>query len=504
MARLFNGSSDAASATSVDLSPAGTGKITVAFRVWWDALGTVKVLFEHSANFSSNAGTFGIFPVSTGWELSVNTGAGYKLATMPSPSAAAWHDVVVVLDQVTATAFQAWVDGSAQTITVTSDVGPGGSWSSQTLYISGRASSAFFFDGRVQDLAIHAGALTAADAAAYAGRVSPLLIAPQTLLHYWPMTGRISPEPELIGGRTAALTGTSATPSRATLGPQRLQLGRPAAAAAGPVAIGLVTETDTAFALTRAKARAVGLAAEADTAFALTRAKARTVGLATETDAALAAGRAKARAVGLAAEADTALAVTAGTGDAVAIGLAAETDSALAVARAKARSVGLAAETDTALALTAARALAIGLATETDAALALTAAKALAIGIATETDEAFSVVLAGGPLGLASETDAALALGRAKARSVGLASESDAALAAAVVRALAAGLADETDTAFALGRAKSLTIGIAIETDQGLALVVFDTVLALPLTAEVADIARTAAVTDIARTATLN
>lgn len=52
--------------------------------------------------------------------------------------------------------------------------------------------------------------------------------------------------------------------------------------------VGLATETDTAFALTGARARSAGLATETDTALGLTGYKARSAGMATETDVALA------------------------------------------------------------------------------------------------------------------------------------------------------------------------------------------------------------------------
>jgi len=53
-------------------------------------------------------------------------------------------------------------------------------------------------------------------------------------------------------------------------------------------AVGIATETDTAFALGSVKIRPIGLATETDTAFALVAAKALSVGMATETDTAFA------------------------------------------------------------------------------------------------------------------------------------------------------------------------------------------------------------------------
>ncbi len=96
-------------------------------------------------------------------------------------------------------------------------------------------------------------------------------------------------------------------------------------------AVGTATETDTALALGRAKARAVGAATETDAAQPLGRAKALAVGVATSTETAMPIGRAKSRA----------------------LGVATETSSAFTIGRAKQRALGLASETDVALPITA-------------------------------------------------------------------------------------------------------------------------------------------------------
>lgn len=110
-----------------------------------------------------------------------------------------------------------------------------------------------------------------------------------------------------------------------------------------------VTETDTAFALGRAKAKAIlfatetdtalvlgaakaktigGPVTETDTAFALGRAKARTLDLATESDTPRVFGKAKAKTIAAASETDTAWPITATTGKSIALAVAHETDTA--------------------------------------------------------------------------------------------------------------------------------------------------------------------------------
>jgi hypothetical protein len=96
---------------------------------------------------------------------------------------------------------------------------------------------------------------------------------------------------------------------------------------------------------------AVGTATETDTAFAVAKAKARAVGAATETDTAQAIGRAKQLAVGTATANETAMPIAAVKTRAVAA--ATETDTASAIIPSKSRALGTATETDLAIAITA-------------------------------------------------------------------------------------------------------------------------------------------------------
>lgn len=186
--------------------------------------------------------------------------------------------------------------------------------------------------------------------------------------------------------------------------------GRVTIAGGQTVAIGLISETDSALGFTWKKVKAVGLNTETDSALAATAKKAKAIGLNTETDSALAATWSKAKAIGLTTETDEAFAFTR-SGQAVAIGLATETDSALAVGKAKALTIGQATETDSAFAFTWSKLKAIGLALETNTALAFRVVKALLTGKATETDSAFSFTWRKTKaIGQAQETDSALGM----------------------------------------------------------------------------------------------
>lgn len=133
----------------------------------------------------------------------------------------------------------------------------------------------------------------------------------------------------------------------------------------------------------------INTATETDTATAVGKTKARTAGLTTETDAAPALGRSKVRAAGLAGETNSATAL--GRAKARTLGVAAETDASQTFARSKARAAGLAATTGEALPISPSSASTLGLASETDSAFVVGRVKARTLGVATETDTAIAI-----------------------------------------------------------------------------------------------------------------
>jgi hypothetical protein len=196
----------------------------------------------------------------------------------------------------------------------------------------------------------------------------------------------------------------------------------------GGTAVGLASETDTAFALSGVQRKATGQASETDTALALTGVQRKATGLASETDTALARAGVQIKLTGRADETDTALALLIGGGSSV--GLAAETDTALALAGRQIKPAGLAAETDTALTLAGRLIKAAGLAAEADVAFALAGRQIRAVGRASEVDTAVSLLNgAGGSAGMAAETDTAFALPGIQIKLVGRANEVDSAFA---------------------------------------------------------------------------
>lgn len=71
-------------------------------------------------------------------------------------------------------------------------------------------SGGAFGDGSVAEAAVWDIDLTAAEVAVLAKGVSPLFVRPANLVAYWPLIGRHSPEPDIVGGFNLTLTNVPA------------------------------------------------------------------------------------------------------------------------------------------------------------------------------------------------------------------------------------------------------------------------------------------------------
>jgi hypothetical protein len=260
----------------------------------------------------------------------------------------------------------------------------------------------------------------------------------------------------------------------------------PEASGGASLTLGLITETDSAPALTRQKIRVVGLVSESDTTPAMGRSKSANLGLPTETDLSSALSPSKARNLGLIAESDLALSLT--PQKTRALGLATETSQPLPVSRSKSASFGLTAETDQALALAPQKIGSLGLITESDTTAPLAPAKAKTLGLATETDTTFVIgrskskvfglpfetdmthpmVIEGGVariLGLVTELGTVPPIGRTKSLTLGLITEMETVPTLGLTKLVELGLVTETDLTFALAAVKSLALGLPLETE---------------------------------------
>lgn len=395
----------------------------------------------------------------SGTYVSASTSSGYSANT--------WQHACAVF--ASSTSRSVYLNGGSKG-TDTSSCTPN---TANYTQLGGFSSSSTNFDslaGRIAEAGIWAAALTDAEVLALARGFSPLLIRPDALVNYWPLIGRASPEPDLIGGLPLTITGTvSQAEHVGIIMPRAPWVPGPASAAASGGTVNQVNETDTAQPVTGSQARAVGQASETDLAQAITLQQRAGVAQASETDAAQPISARHVGTIGQVVETDSAQPITALQSRA--LGQAAETDAAQAVVPIAAATLGQASETDLAQAVSLPGSQTIGVAQveEADSAQTLTARHAGTLGQAAESDAAQAVTAPGAFLvGQVMETDAAQAISGRLIGGMGQAAEGDAAQALSVGIRVGVGQAVETDSAHALSVSHRLVIGQCTETDAAL------------------------------------
>lgn len=177
-----------------------------------------------------------IFGVSEAFMLQGTSGSGIsavavnagstRSSTTGVYSTGAWHHAGAVFTG--ATSRTAYLDGSAAT-TDTSSCTPG----SMSSTIAG-----YYFSGGTQttliaEAAIWNAALTNADMLELSKGFSPNQVRPESLVRYWRITGRNSPEIDIRSGVAMSLTGTCAFADHPRIIYRPTQIVVPAAAAAG-------------------------------------------------------------------------------------------------------------------------------------------------------------------------------------------------------------------------------------------------------------------------------
>jgi hypothetical protein len=217
------------------------------------------------------------------------------------------------------------------------------------------------------------------------------------------------------------------------------------------ITVNQISETDTAQAINRSKAKAIGQNTETDSAQAISRTKNRAIGQNLETDLAQAIGRRKVVTVNQVTEAEIAQPITRLiTETVVAVGQISEADSAQVITRTKVKALGMIGETDTAQAITRVKIKAIGQVSETDLAQAVQwSPKHRAISLATETDSSQSISrIKNKTIGQVIEADLARAVQWSpKHRTVSQVAEADSAQAMTHAKRKAVAQATEADAA---------------------------------------------------------
>lgn len=214
--RQFNGTNQSLQSASALSSMSGISTVSMSFWMYWDAFADDdKLAFEFSSNYNSNNGAILVDPDSSGgggvpsgiFQYSVNiAGTGQHLdCTITRPSAAAWHQYVLVLNASAGTC-AAYVDGSnASPTTVNSHTG---TFSSQVMNVMSRDNSSLWGAGRMSEIAIFSGTVNSTDAAALASCGRATAVTSATLLYYWEIN-QASPEVPTTGSVNLNVNGAT-------------------------------------------------------------------------------------------------------------------------------------------------------------------------------------------------------------------------------------------------------------------------------------------------------
>jgi hypothetical protein len=208
-AASFNGTTDGASTTST----VGYGANQISLSYWF-LLGRTNVnqmLIESSAQASAvaNSNAFYVAYPSGRDEVAIHgTGSFFSVAQTPASivSPNVWNHRVVVLDR-TMTTNRIAIYGNGVPLSLNYTFFNGNSTDAflpYRLFVGARNNSASLdANGVLQDLAIYAGEVSAAEAYSLgAQRMSPEKVRSAKLLYYWPFHAGENPanSPDLVGG----------------------------------------------------------------------------------------------------------------------------------------------------------------------------------------------------------------------------------------------------------------------------------------------------------------
>ena len=207
----------------------GAGAVTVAARYNQDNAAEASEYLYYVAsltgwavmalyvNSSNKAVIGGRARYNTTWREKASTG---------SPSAGSWNTLVGVLDYANDNIY-IYLNGTRESSLSVTFGGTSYTHDTSTrdddcLGIADSNGLTAPVDGNMAEVAIWAGDIGLPNMAAFNAGVCPLLIFPSTLICYWPLTGRTSPEIELISRKTGAVTGAAAVAHPPVIYPQGL------------------------------------------------------------------------------------------------------------------------------------------------------------------------------------------------------------------------------------------------------------------------------------------
>ena len=227
MARLFNDAANQSGATGVAVVAAPP--FTMGTWVYMtDDTGNHPIMTID--NFAS---------LTIGWSINGTAGPGRRIGysgrgvglffvlTTTSWTVNAWHHACVV--SAAANAHAVFLDGGGKATSAVNVVAAG--IDDLLLGLNERRNE--WLAGRLAESAVWNAALTDAEVAILAAGYSPLFVRPQSLVAYWPLFGRLSPEIDPVGGFDMTLVnGPTQAPHPRIIYPTRQVLSFPPSAVA--------------------------------------------------------------------------------------------------------------------------------------------------------------------------------------------------------------------------------------------------------------------------------
>jgi hypothetical protein len=226
VARVFNGTNQSLQSEASLSTINGASRIAIAFELFTDFENDDDIILELSANSNSNQGTFKVIGNESGsgkFYVDVNGNVGKSSGECTAPSDNTYHSFLIEISFGNAAESEVesiFIDGNSQTLTHTNATENTGNFGDFVLNVMSRNNAALFADGKMRRLAIWtpAAALGETVADALAGGATPPVAHSADLVHYWPLAGTDSPEPDTIGtidlnvnGATGESDGTTFT-----------------------------------------------------------------------------------------------------------------------------------------------------------------------------------------------------------------------------------------------------------------------------------------------------
>lgn len=230
MARYFDGNAT----NFLDQSSAATNSTTITVAGWAYLSNTGSPYYDHF--YIKNGPGTSYHGLVTGEGLtslycfSGDDSSNFGNSVGTGLSYSAWQHVGGVYNGTSSRT--AYVNGTAATADTTT-VTPS-TFTRMSMAQNGAATSQYSY----AEWAIWDAALTSAEMASLAAGFSPLMIRPGSLVAYWPIYGKVSGEPDYVGGFNWSLTGTdasSAHPRMFKSSPAANVLGITAASKAMPI-----------------------------------------------------------------------------------------------------------------------------------------------------------------------------------------------------------------------------------------------------------------------------